>query len=150
MAFVAAVDEEVSTKLLSPGSLLAEARAFLVIALTGGIISFGFGLNDRSLATCANALHPMTQLSGCRSRINRRVLTFHCIIECSFLREVGNLKQLEFARPVRGIEVLLQPSLGFGISYSAPNAVAMLNQLLCDVRADEPVGARDQNLVEQA
>lgn len=54
----AAVDDDVKTKARNPGSVVAAVRAFWVDLMAGVTIRFGSGLNDRSLATCTNALTP--------------------------------------------------------------------------------------------
>lgn len=70
--------------------------------------------------------------------------TFHSIVVCAISLHVWYCDQLKLALTVGVFEYILNPRVLFGIGRGATHSLAILDELVCDMRPNETVNPCDQ------
>ena len=70
------------------------------------------------------------------------------LVETTIRSEVGDMCELKFSLAVLLVKVLDEPGLLCRVADGSPHAIARKEELVADVRAEETVGAGDEDLKE--
>jgi hypothetical protein len=110
---------------------LAECTTTDVPVWVASQSALGLGTGDESSSTA--------------SRVSGLALTFDSLIKRALGRQVGDPDELEAALSILLIEDVLKPRILLGITHGTANFVAMLQELVSNVGAQQAVGSGDEH-----
>ena len=131
---VAAVEEDVYTNRLRPGSLAAELRIPLSPARTGGITLFGLASKDTTVAMWMMPATPWFVSNRLEFLcLNSVVLTLHSFIESAFLFHTFHNYKFDIAGAMLFLQGCLDDLSFIQGSRCASYFVPSLEKFACDV-----------------